>query len=82
MGPRGVEYAACGTFQISDPRPEITDVFGDTVPIHRNPEELGRLIRKYLADPVRRSELAVQQHEAIKGRTFAAHTRRMLELAA
>jgi hypothetical protein len=82
MGPRGVEYAACGLFQVSDPRQEIIDVFGDSVPIHRSPEELGVLVRKYLADPVRRQELAVQQHEAIKGRTFQAHTKRMLELAA
>lgn len=82
MGPRGVEYAACGTFQVSDVRQEIIDVFGDSVPLHRNPEELEALIRKYLSDPVRRQELAVQQHEAIKGRTFAAHTRQMLELAA
>jgi len=82
MGPRSVELAACGTFQISDFRQEIVDVFGDTVPLHRTPEELGRLIRKYLADPVRRHELAVQQREAIKERTFANHMRRVLELAA
>jgi hypothetical protein len=82
MGPRGVEYAACGTFQISDARQEIIDVFGDSVPIHRSPEELGDLIRKYLADPVRRRELAVQQREAIKDRTFENNVRRALELAA
>jgi hypothetical protein len=82
MGPRAVELAACGTFQISDYREEIRDVFGDTVPIHKSPADLGTLIRKYLDDPVRRSELAVQQREAIKERTFANHMRRVLELAA
>lgn len=82
MGPRGVELAACGTFQVSDFRQEIVDVFGDSVPIHRNPEEMGVLIRKFLDDPVRRQELAVQQHEAIKDRTFANHMRRVLEIAA
>jgi len=82
MGPRGVELAACGCFQLSDYRQEIRDVFGDTVPIHSSPEELARLIRKYLDDPVRRQELARQQHEAIKGRTFANSMRRVLELAA
>jgi len=82
MGPRGVELAACGTFQISDFRQEIVDVFGDTVPLHDSPESLGRLIRKYLADPSLRESLARQQHEAIKGRTFAHSMRRVLELAA
>lgn len=82
MGPRAVELAACGTFQISDHRPEIVDVFGDTVPIHRSPDELGRLVRKHLTDPVRAQELAVQQREAIKERTFANTMRRVLELAA
>lgn len=82
MGPRGVELAACGTFQLSDFRQEIVDVFGDSVPLHRSPDELGRLIRKYLDDPSLRESLARQQHEAIKERTFANHMRRVLELAA
>lgn len=82
MGPRAVELAACGLFQIADFRQEIVDVFGDSVPIHSSPDELGRLIRKYLADPVSRDALARQQHEAIKGRTFANSMRRALELAA
>ncbi len=82
MGPRGVELAACGTFQISDPRQEIIDVFGDSVPIHHSPDELGDLIRKYLADPAERRRLAVLQREAIKERTFENNVRRALELAA
>lgn len=82
MGPRGVELAACGTFQVSDYRQEIVDVFGDACPIARSPEHMGSLIRKYLDDPVRRQELAVRQREAIKERTFANHMRRVLELAA
>lgn len=82
MGPRGVELAACGLFQIADPRQEIIDVFGDSVPLHDSPESLGRLIRKYLNDPAERVRLARLQHEAIKDRTFANSMRRVLELAA
>ena len=82
MGPRAVELAACGTFQISDFRPEIVDVFGDAVPIHHSPLELEVLIRQYLADPAKRRELAVRQREAIKDRTFANHMRKALEAAA
>lgn len=82
MGPRGVELAACGTFQLSDFRQEIVDVFGDSVPLHDSPEELGRLIRKYLNDPAERERLARLQHEAIKGRTFKNSMGRVLELAA
>ena len=82
MGPRGVELAACGAFQISDFRQEIVDVFGDTVPLHSSPEDLGRLIRKYLNDPAERERLARLQHEAIKGRTFKNSMGRVLELAA
>jgi len=82
MGPRGVELAACGTFQVSDYREEIVDVFGDSVPIHHNSQDLERLIRKYLNDPAERNRLARQQREAIKERTFANHMRRVLEIAA
>jgi hypothetical protein len=82
MGPRGVELAACGCFQISDERQEIRDVFGDSVPVASGPEHMGQLIRQYLAEPVKRRELAVRQREAIKGRTFENNLRRALELAA
>ncbi len=82
MGPRAVELAACGTFQISDHRQEIVDVFGDTVPIHESPAHLEQLIRQYLAEPELRREMAVKQNAAVKDRTFANHMRLALEAAA
>lgn len=80
LGPRSYELAACGVFQVCDAsRPELEEVFGDSVPTYRTPEELGALIRQHLDDPMRREELAQTQHEAVKPHTFEARMRVLLE---
>lgn len=80
LGPRSYELAACGVFQVCDEgRAELREVFQDTVPTYRTPDELGALLRQYLDDPVRREEQAKAQHEAIKPYTFEARMRSMLE---
>src|SRR3990170_895369 len=56
-GPRVYELAACETFQASDHRQEVIDIFGDTVPIYQTPKELERILRRAVDDPVWRSEL-------------------------
>lgn len=82
LGPRAFELAACGLFQLSDERPELYDIFGDTVPTFRQPDGLGALVRKYLDDPVRRQELAKKQREAVEPHTVQARMAQLLELAA
>jgi hypothetical protein len=42
---------ACGTPVVSDRLPEITELFGDTVPTFGDAEELRRVVDEVLADP-------------------------------
>jgi glycosyltransferase involved in cell wall biosynthesis len=70
LNPRALELAACGVFTISDYRPEVAEVFGDLVPTFSNPEALGQLVRRYLADESARRSLADRLPAAVAGRTF------------
>jgi hypothetical protein len=38
MNPRAYELAACGCFHLSDYRAEVDEMFGESVPMFRNPE--------------------------------------------
>ncbi len=49
VGPRVIEAAACGAFQLSDSRGEMVDVFGDSIPAFSSPKEFGDMVRYYLA---------------------------------
>ena len=82
LGPRAFELAACGLFQLSDPRPELVDVFEDSVPTFETPDDLGRLVRHYLKHDGEREALAKQNLEAVQGHTFEARARQMLSIAA
>lgn len=80
LGPRSYELAACGVFQICDEgRPELREVFGDTIPTYKTPHDLGALLRKHLDDPMRREELAQAQHAAVEPHTFESRMRVLLE---
>ena len=80
LGPRSYELPACGVFHVSDAgRPELEEVFGDTVPTYRTPDELGALLRKYLDDPVQREEMAAKQHEAVLPYTFEKRMQVVME---
>lgn len=58
LNPRGFELPACGAFTLTDRRREGVDLFGETMPVFDTPEELERMIRRYLADPEERTRLA------------------------
>ena len=50
LGPRAFEIAACGAFQLcDDARPELREVFGDTVATYRDGADLQRQIDYFLA---------------------------------
>lgn len=70
LGPRCYELAACGTFYISDWRPELTDVFGDAVPTFKTPQELEAQIRFYLAHPDERAAIAAKLPGLVSRHTF------------
>lgn len=57
LNPRAYELAACGVFSISTPRAEVTDVFGDLVPMFTASVDAGALIRSWLADDVGRARV-------------------------
>lgn len=60
LNPRAYELAACGVFHLSDARAEVTEVFGDLVPIFTSPDDASRLIRQWLSDDVGRARIAAQ----------------------
>jgi spore maturation protein CgeB len=82
LGPRSYELAACGVFQVSDERPELREVFGDSVPTFTTPAELEQQIRYYLANPDKREEMGLAQHQAVQPHTFANRMKDVLEIVA
>lgn len=60
INPRMIEAAAMGCFMISEYRPEVERVFGETVPTFRTSEELERLVRYYLDRDDEREALAAE----------------------
>jgi spore maturation protein CgeB len=83
VGPRTYELAACGTFQVSDYRPELRDIFGDAVPVYTTPEELGAIVRRALDNPDWRARLAREQRAAVAdGHDCTTRMRYLLEQVA
>lgn len=78
LNPRAYELAACGVFQISDHRAEVPEVFGDAVPTFSDPEQLGLLIREYLADDDRRTRAAERARQAVLPHTYASRADRLV----
>ena len=71
VNPRVIELAACKTFQLSDWREEMGDIF-DWVPTYTNAGELEEQIRHYLASPDEREEITEQMYQEVQGETFDA----------
>lgn len=53
------DATACGTLVISDYMPEIENIYGDTVPMYRTPEEFKQLVEFYLSHPEERKRKAL-----------------------
>lgn len=69
-GPRVFELAACGAFQMSDPRYGLVEMFGRSVPTFHTPGELEQLIRRYLQQPIERSKMADFARNRVRNETF------------
>lgn len=70
LNPRAYELAACGTFQVSDARAELADLFGNAVPTYRDAADLERVIRYYLAHEDERRLKAETTRALVQGQTF------------
>lgn len=85
LGPRAYEIAACGGFMLCDnSRPEIFDVFGDTVPMYEagDAADLEHSIRYWLRFDEARARWANEQHEAVKPHSWIARAKQILEVLA
>ena len=81
-GPRIVETAACGAFQLSDDRRELREKFGWSIPTFRDAAELEHLIRFYLANDELRKTNARRARELVQGETFDARATTLMDAVA
>lgn len=72
MNPRTLELAACGCFQISQARDEITEVFGTAVPTFKTVDGLTEQLWYALEHPAERQKRAQRALAAVQPQTFAA----------
>jgi spore maturation protein CgeB len=79
MNPRTLELAACGCFQLSQWRSEISETFGIWVPTFEDVTEMERLIRYYLEFDGQRELHARKAMDAVQGHTFAARAQTIVD---
>lgn len=82
LNPRAFEIAACAAFQLCDnTRPELTEIFGDTVATFNQPEE-AREAMEWWADPERdslRREMAVASYGLALNHTYRHRAVRLVD---
>lgn len=77
MGPREVELAACGTFFLTQERPENRQVL-PMVPTFDSPSDFGDELRWWLTHDTERERVVDAAQRAVADRTFHNHARRVL----
>ena len=71
LGPRAFEISACGAFQLcDDARPELREVFGDTVATYSGADDLQGQIDYYLSHDAERREMAAAALDAVQPCSF------------
>lgn len=80
LNPRCYELAACGKFFISDDRPEVRDVFGLALPTFKHPSEAQFLIKKALAEPAWREDVAARCQALVQAHSWTARAERVLDV--
>jgi spore maturation protein CgeB len=84
LNPRVYELAAGRCFQIcDDSRPELTELFGDSIPTYRHDDsaDLERVIRYYLAHPDERARCAERAFARVRDHAVTNRMRYVLETA-
>ena len=83
VGPRAYELAACRAFQLcDDSRPELQDIFAQTVPTYQagNSADLEQRIRYYLARPDERARLAAAAYDAVQPHSWVHRAAQMMDI--
>jgi len=71
LGPRAYEIAACGAFQLCDDRrPELRDVFGDSVATYADGQELLAKVEYYLRHEDERKAMAATSLHKVQACSF------------
>lgn len=78
-GPRTFEIAACGAFQLcDDTREEVYEVFGDSIPVYENGDDLLEKVKYYLDNPAERLALAGEAYTMVHSCSFDDRAREIL----
>ena len=76
IGPRAFEIPACGAFQLCDnTRPELAEVFGDSVATYSDGEDLLDKVKYYLVNEAERLEMAEAALDKVEPCTFENRAR-------
>jgi spore maturation protein CgeB len=79
LGPRTYEIAACGAFQLSDnSRKEMYDLFGDSIAVYNDADDLQAKVDYYLTHENERQEMADEAHARVQGCTYENRVRKVL----
>ena len=79
LGPRAFEISACGAFQLcDDARPELAEVFGDSVATYHDADDLQGKIGYYLSHDAERREMAVAALDAVQPCSFVNRAREIV----
>ena len=77
--PRVFELAACGAHQLVDNRrPEVAELFGDSICTFGDALDFEDRLRECLADPLHRKRKTRDALERVQGHTFEARARELL----
>jgi len=78
LNPRTYELSACQSFQLTDHRAELSEIFGDLIPTFSDPKDFEAKLRWWLAHPEARKAAAFDAFNSVRPHTFDA---RVTELA-
>lgn len=79
LGPRALEIAACGAFQLCDAtRPELAEVFGESVATYRDGADLASQVQYFLQKPDERRALADLAHARVQPCSFEHRAREIV----
>jgi spore maturation protein CgeB len=79
LNPRCYELAACGRFFVTDWRAELDDVFGKVLPTFKTPRKATALVRRALAEPQWRADVAGRCQERVQQHSWQARAAQALE---